>query len=471
MDYKKLGLKIGIEIHQQISGKKLFCRCNTNMNEENLKLEINRRLRASAGEGGIIDIAAIYEQLKDRTFIYHGYDDEFCLVDTDSEPPKEINKDALKTALEVATILKLRIPGAINPMRKIITDGSACSSFQRSMIIGRESKDSFIETSQGLVKIDLLCLEEDACKIENVKKDKVYYSLSRQGIPLLEIRTSPDIKTPEQAKEAAEKIGMILRSFPNISRGIGTIRQDLNISTSGGARVEIKGVQDLKSMPRIIENEVKRQLKGKVKSEVRKANPDGSTEYLRPMPGAARMYPESDERIIHITKDMLREIRLPELIAEKVERLIEKYKINPDIAHEIVEKKIDFKKYLRYKLKPDYIARILVEVPKEIKSRFGVKKKISENDFEEVFSYVEKGLVNKNNVIDILLEKLEKGKINVKKYKEVGDSELKKEIKKIVSKNKGVSFNGLMGEVMKRFNRVVDGKKAMKMLKETLQDK
>ena len=143
-DYKDLNLKIGLEIHQQLSSKKLFCKCSTKFKEEKLDLEFLRKLRATAGEQGYIDVAAQFEESKHREFIYHGYKDEYCLVDCDDCPPYEINQDALITALSVAKLFKMHIPDEMIVMRKIITDGSACSSFQRSCLIGTETKDSFI---------------------------------------------------------------------------------------------------------------------------------------------------------------------------------------------------------------------------------------------------------------------------------------------------------------------------------------
>jgi len=260
IDYKKIGFKCGLELHQELSGRKLFCECSTENKEEKLMLEFKRKLRAVAGESGEIDVAAAYEQLRNRIFIYHGYEGEFCLVDMDSEPPHRVNKDALETALALALLLKMDIPDAIQVMRKTVADGSACSGFQRTMVVGLGSKDSFIETSRGVVRLSQLNLEEDACKIEKREGNKVYYSLSRQGIPLLELGTEADIKDPLHAKEVAEKIGMIFRSFPSVKRGIGTIRQDINISIKGGPRIEIKGWQDLRTLHKLIENETLRHV-------------------------------------------------------------------------------------------------------------------------------------------------------------------------------------------------------------------
>src|SRR3989344_4513500 len=331
LNYKEIGFRCGIEIHQQISNQKLFCKCSTQFKERNLELGFLRKLRASAGELGYIDIAAEFEQSRVREFVYHGYENEYCLVDCDDQPPYEINKDALITALSVSKLFNFNIADEVIVMRKVIIDGSACSSFQRTALIGTGTKDSFIKTSFGNVRVTSLCLEEDACKIEKIEGNKVYYSLSRQGIPLLEIRTEPDIKTPEHARETAEKIGMILRSFPNILRGIGTIRQDVNLSIKNKARIEIKGFQELRVMPKIIENEIQRQLKllkenKKINPEVRRANDDGTTTFLRPLPGSARMYPDTDIPGILITKDLIKNIKLPKLINEQIDEINNKHK-------------------------------------------------------------------------------------------------------------------------------------------------
>ncbi|MBU0929653.1 MAG: Glu-tRNA(Gln) amidotransferase subunit GatE, partial [Nanoarchaeota archaeon] len=258
MDYQKIGFKCGLEIHQQLEGKKLFCSCPTLIKDDEPDFIIKRRLRASAGESGDIDIAAKYEQKIGKEFIYNIYNDSNCLVCVDEEPPHDVNSDALKIALEVSMLLNAKIVDEIHFMRKVVIDGSNTSAFQRTALI---SRDGYIETSKGRVKIMTVCLEEEAAKIIEKKDTYVKYNLSRLGIPLLEIATDASIKDPEHAKEVAEKIGMILRSLNGIKRGIGTIRQDVNVSIDKGARIELKGFQELKSIPLVIKNEVERQLK------------------------------------------------------------------------------------------------------------------------------------------------------------------------------------------------------------------
>lgn len=267
MPYQKLGLKCGLEIHQQLEGKKLFCNCPTTLRDDPPHFTIKRKLRATAGESGEIDIAAVQEQLKNKTFVYQGYHDTNCLVETDSEPPHDLNQDALYTTLQFCTLVQAQISSVIQVMRKTVIDGSNTSGFQRTALVARGGE---LHTSAGKVRLTNISLEEDACKIicENVR-EKVY-SLDRLGIPLIEIGTAPDITSPEQCQETAKKIGLMLRSLPGIKRGLGTIRQDVNVSIKGGARIEIKGAQDLRQVHLLVELEVKRQLELlKIKSELK----------------------------------------------------------------------------------------------------------------------------------------------------------------------------------------------------------
>lgn len=256
MDYTQIGLKCGIEIHQQLEGRKLFCDCPTTLRDDPPHFSIRRKLRATAGESGTIDIAARQEQLRNKTFIYHGYSDTTCLVEADAEPPHELNKDALYTSIQLCKLAEAKVSQIIQVMRKTVVDGSNTSGFQRTALVGRNGK---ISTSNGEVRIDNISLEEDACKIISETSDEKTYRLDRLGIPLIEIGTAPDIKTPEQCQETAKKIGYLLRSLPGVKRGLGTIRQDINVSIVGGNRIEIKGAQDLHLIPLYVELEVRRQ--------------------------------------------------------------------------------------------------------------------------------------------------------------------------------------------------------------------
>ena len=255
MDYQKIGLKCGIEIHQQLEGKKLFCNCPTLLRDDKPDFELKRKLRASAGESGKIDIAARQEQIRNKTFVYQGYSDTTCLVETDSEPPHALNQNSLYTTLQLSKLVNANVSPVVQVMRKTVVDGSNTSGFQRTALIARNGE---VETSEGIVRIDNISLEEDACKIVSETETEKIYKLDRLGIPLIEIGTAPDIKTPEQAQETAKKLGMLLRSLPNVKRGLGTIRQDVNVSIKGGNRIEAKGAQDLRMIPTLVNLEIKR---------------------------------------------------------------------------------------------------------------------------------------------------------------------------------------------------------------------
>jgi glutamyl-tRNA(Gln) amidotransferase subunit E len=257
IDYSKIGLKCGIEIHQRLdTERKLFCMCLSRFSEKKPQTEIVRRLRVVAGETGEIDIAAAGETAKGMEFVYMAYPEESCLVETDEEPPHSLNEEGLGTTLTISEMLKCEVPEEIHVMRKTILDGSNTSGFQRTSIVGMNGK---MKTSFGEVGIANVCLEEESAQILERQAGRVVYGLDRLGIPLVEIGTSPDIRSPEQAREVAEKLGMIVRSTGKVKRGLGTIRQDVNVSIAGGARVEIKGAQELRMIPILVENEALRQ--------------------------------------------------------------------------------------------------------------------------------------------------------------------------------------------------------------------
>ncbi|HOO52866.1 MAG TPA: Glu-tRNA(Gln) amidotransferase subunit GatE [Methanothrix sp.] len=257
LDYASLGLVCGIEIHQQLdTAAKLFCGCPTRIRDvEESDHQFFRRLRPARSELGEIDRAALEEVLVSRKFIYCSYDST-CLVEADEEPPSELNPEALEISLIVSKLLSMQIADEVHTMRKIVIDGSNTSGFQRTAYVASHGS---IETSCGKVGMETICLEEEAARIIDDRGDEVVYSLDRLGIPLVEICTSPDIVSPQHAREVAQRLGMILRSTGRVKRGLGTIRQDVNISIRDGARVEIKGVQDLNLIETIVEVEANRQ--------------------------------------------------------------------------------------------------------------------------------------------------------------------------------------------------------------------
>ena len=604
-DYKVLGLKCGLECHQQLDGKKLFCECPAEINDKQPDRVILRSLRAVAGETGELDIAAAGEQRKAKYFSYNLYKNQTCLVDIDEEPPHDINRDALATCLVVAKLVHAHLVDEIQVMRKTVVDGSTVSGFQRTALV---AYDGSIVVDDVTVGIPTICLEEEAAKIVERTPEYDVYNLSRLGISLIEIATTPNLTTPELVKKAAEKIGMILRSTHKVKRGLGTIRQDVNVSIKNGARVEIKGAQDLKLLPKLVELEVQRQytllkirdeLKMRalnfskptdmtnlfaqtqctfiqkalqaqqvvygikigcfrgffcrelgpnrrfgtelseyakvatgsgimhsdelpkygisqqdvdavkkmlgcgaddsfvitaaprekamvamavvrdrvceaahgVPKEVRNAHQDGTTSYLRPMPGAARMYPETDVKTI---VPLTIAVELPELLEDTAEKL-QAYGLSKDLAELLVkeDKAALFVDYVaRFKnVKPAYIAELLWPKLVELRRDHGIDlAQLTDAKIELLLSKLDRGEIPKEAVEKVLVDLSKKGveDVDFMQYKGIRDAQLEKEIRVLVQQHPGSTFSFLMGKAMEKYRGKVDGKKVSEMVKNVM---
>ena len=266
LDPDSLGFMCGLEIHQQLATGKLHSRMPSELYEfgiEDIPEDWNyseRRLRASQGEGGKTDIAARFEQRRNRTFVYV-QPPNAGLIELDEAPPLPHDQEAVDVVLTMSAMLHAKPVPALQPMRKTVVDGSNTSGFQRTTLV---STNGQLLTDTGEVGVSVICLEEDSARKLETKStsdgEVVTYTLDRLGLPLVEIATDPDITTPEHAKESAIALGSLLRDTRRVRRGLGSIRQDLNVSIACGDRVEIKGCQDLEWIPRIIRIEMARQL-------------------------------------------------------------------------------------------------------------------------------------------------------------------------------------------------------------------
>jgi glutamyl-tRNA(Gln) amidotransferase subunit E len=258
MDYEALGLKVGVEVHRQLDTKhKLFCMCPTEPVENGEVVKIARFLREAQSELGTVDPAAVFESKKRRKIIYHVNPANVCLVEMDEEPPHGLNPEAVETALTIALLLNSTPVDEIHVMRKIVVDGSNTSGFQRTCVVALGGE---LVVDGKEIPIQTITLEEDAARIVGTGRGVVEYDLSRLGIPLIEVSTAPVITSPQEAVKVAKAIGDRLRASRKVKRGLGTVRQDLNVSIKGGALTEIKGVQELELIGLVVENEVKRQL-------------------------------------------------------------------------------------------------------------------------------------------------------------------------------------------------------------------
>ena len=266
LDPESLGFMCGIEVHQQLATGKLHSRQKGELYDVSIDTlpedwaRFSRRLTPARGEGGKIDVAAKFEAKRNRSFVYV-MSPNSGLIELDERPPLPHDTDAMDISLTVSAMLHAKPLDLMQTMRKTVVDGSNTTGFQRTTLI---SRDGILEVEGGDVRIDVLCLEEDSArKLDTITKQEsveVIYNLDRLGLPLIEIATAPDIKSPDHAKETAIALGRTLRDTRRVRRGLGSIRQDLNVSIACGDRVEIKGCQDLSWIPRIIELEMARQL-------------------------------------------------------------------------------------------------------------------------------------------------------------------------------------------------------------------
>ncbi|BAB66303.1 Glu-tRNA(Gln) amidotransferase subunit GatE [Sulfurisphaera tokodaii] len=624
LDYSKIGLKVGLEIHQQLNtAHKLFCECPTTLHEE-YHTQLERYLRPSFSELGEIDIAALFEWQKGKKYVYR-VPPNSCLVECDEEPPHIIDEEALSIAVAVSLALHSTLVDEVYVMRKIVIDGSNTSGFQRTAII---SLGGYIEDNGQRIGIQTIALEEDAARKITDSPTEIIYNLDRLGIPLIEISTAPDIKTPEQAERVALKIGQLLRLTGRVKRGIGTIRQDLNVSIQGGVKTEIKGVQLLELIPDIIKNEARRQYELlRIKEELQKRNlnkdivknsfkivdlteefkdtnskiirkelekngriyglkiagfkgifgwqlmpnrrfgtevadyvralaglgglfhsdelpnygitkeevekvrkilqinendafiiivgpkekldiatntildrilyafdgvpketraalDDGTTKFMRPQPGSARMYPETDipprridERILELSKQFV-----PEQPEIKLKKLIE-LGLSKDLANTMLNSlRLDLfeelvKKYSP-KVSPTFIASTLEITVKYVKSKGGDISVITDNILEELIKYVYEDKISKDAVQEILLElATSKTQLNeiIKKYTPLNETELEKiiietieENKKEIENKKDKAFNIIMSKVMNKVRGRADSKKVIELIKKHL---
>jgi Glu-tRNA(Gln) amidotransferase subunit E-like FAD-binding protein len=478
-NYEKIGFRCGVEIHNRLATKqKLFCSCPPRFSGDEHCCSITRQQRSVVGERGKKDQAAEFEHGKKKDFHYVCYDKETCLVDTDSEPPRRINQEALMIAFQIAKIFKCVIPDEIHGMRKTVVDGSNTSSFQRTLLIGMNGE---METSKGMVSIENVCLEEESAGIVEKTSNQSVYRLDRIGIPLVEVSTGTDIKDPEHAKEVAKKIGMIIRSTGKSQRGLGVTRQDVNVSIKGGARVEVKGVQDLDAIPEVVENEIERQQKlvlaGESKEETRVLRKDGSTMYTRPLPGGERMYPDTDLPVIVVDKKMVGKIKLPESWEEKEKRIGKL--LSEDLTKQILHsEELDRWELLSKNFDAKLVAVTLMSTVRDLR-RNGVNTEVLGNKhYQDVFFVLGKGLISKEVVGDVL----EAYSKNPKKaigeivaglgIENMNDQELRTIVKDVIRRNpklvEGKNIGGLMGDVMKEVRGKVDGGKVKQVLDEVL---
>ncbi len=628
IDYAKVGLKVGLEIHQQLNvNSKLFCSCPPELFKEEPEITFLRRLRPTQSELGQIDPAAFFEFQKGVKILYEANQRSSCLVEMDEEPPHPINIDAVEVVLTASLMMNMQPVDEVHVMRKTVIDGSNTTGFQRTTII---ALDGWINVNDKKIPIQAASLEEDAARKTGTQDEgkTIRYRIDRLGIPLIEVATAPVIYSPKEAQEVAFAIGRILRDTGKVMRGLGTIRQDLNVSIPNGALIEIKGVQALDLISTVVEYEVQRQLGllavkeelvkrgitpdeitpdfidvtaifketkckvirkaidkklkafavklpgfagllGKelmpnfrvgselsdrakfwgrvggifhtdempnygitveevsilrnavgagqgdsvifvadteenaldalkavversqeacvgVPAETRTAKDDGTTRYMRPRPGAARMYPETDIPPYEITDELIAKVQanLPELADKKLVRLIGQYGLNDKLAKQLIDSEYNqlFEEVVKKTgVAASTVAAFLTETIKALK-RDGVEtENIQHNQIYDIFKAVGSGSLTKEAIIDVFIwlskneAKTVQDAVEALDLKLFSESDLALIIDEILHENKlqiekmgKNAFGMFMGAVMKKVRGKANPELVSKLIHERI---
>jgi len=481
------------------------------------------------------------------------------------------------------------------------------------------------------IGIQSICLEEDAAKNLGDKGIIRKFGLERLGIPLVEIATEPFEVEPQHIKKIALALGRILRSTKKVKRGLGSIRQDVNVSIKeGGVVIEVKGVQQLDQIEKVVEYEAKRQqglleiskelqkrnwihdkendrkditeLFTKCKSKIiqsaikkqqkilaisfnnlggmfgytpyegirlgkeiaelvrffgiggvfhsdelpnygveeiditnlkdflkinekdaylilatteekihividqiisriefiknngipidtRLATINGETKFLRPRPGAARMYPETDIPPVIISNDELENAKknIPKSWDESLLELQKKYELNPQLSEQIFDSRYIelFEKIVgEIKINPTFVASILCSSITNLE-RSGLNSKLLKNeDIEKSFQLLDSGDIAKES-IEIIFESIMAGKsqstldaMKNTSIEAVKESDVEEIIKKIVENNQEIIKNQkeravgpLMGITMKELRGKASGELVNNLLLKNIKKK
>ncbi len=619
-------IKVGLEIHRQLDTEhKLFCACPTDFAESEPEEKFLRRLRPTQSELGQVDQAALFEFHRGKSILYESDHYTSCLVETDEEPPGKLNSEAVEVCLTAALLMNAKTVDEVHVMRKIVIDGSNTTGFQRTSVVALEGS---LKVDGKEVPVQQISLEEDAARKASQSKEVMGYRIDRLGVPLIEVTTAPVLDSPGEVENVAYAIGTVLRATRKVKRGLGSVRQDLNISIPGGALIEIKGVQELELLSKACELEVNRQrtlleirdelsrrnakpssmekayvelseifsgskaqivkdaiskegvvlavrlpnfngLLGRelgpglrlgtemssraafwagvggifhsdelpgygiseeevrrvkerlkvrkddafvlvadekarakdaldavvdralealvgVPEETRTAMSDGTTRYMRPRPGAARMYPETDVPSMPVTDDMVAKLRasLPETPEHSIKRLMERYALNQKLSTQLVDS--DYLALFEQiavtsKVPASFIATLLTETCKSLEREGVPIHSIPDSRIQAMFALVDEGAVAKEAVADLLkwqaanldsdlrdgLGKLGLRMLSEHELEQIIDRHIEKN-KRLVDERGEAALSSLMGSVMSEVRGSTDAKVVTELLKRKL---
>jgi glutamyl-tRNA(Gln) amidotransferase subunit E len=257
LDYEAVGFISGLEVHQQLlTAHKLFCRCPAGLYTEEHDGEVLRHMRPTLSELGEYDGTALMEFKTKKEIIYLLNHLNVCTYEMDDTPPFLVNQEAIDVAIELCLMMNMDIIDEVHVARKQYLDGSIPTGFQRTAIVG---VNGWLPFRGRRLTVTHVSVEEDSCREVSDKGHRIVWRTDRLGMPLTETVTGPELRTPEEVRDAILLCGMTARSTGRVRTGIGASRQDVNVSVRGGNRVEIKGVPRAADALKLVHNEGWRQ--------------------------------------------------------------------------------------------------------------------------------------------------------------------------------------------------------------------
>ena len=257
LDYEAVGFMSGLEVHQQLlTTHKLFCRCPGGLYTETHDGEVLRHMRPTLSELGEYDGTALMEFKTKKEIIYLLNHLNVCTYEMDDTPPFLVNQEAIDISIELCLMMHLDIIDEVHIARKQYLDGSIPTGFQRTAIVGM---NGWMPFRGRRLTVTHVSVEEDSCREVSDKGHRIVWRTDRLGMPLTETVTGPELRTPEEVRDAILLCGLTARSTRRVRTGIGASRQDVNVSVRGGSRVEIKGVPRAGLAVKLVHNEGVRQ--------------------------------------------------------------------------------------------------------------------------------------------------------------------------------------------------------------------
>jgi glutamyl-tRNA(Gln) amidotransferase subunit E len=216
-----------------------------------------------------------------------------------------------------------------------------------------------------------------------------------------------------------------------------------------------------------------------VPEETRDILDDGSSAYSRPLPGAARMYPETDVKPTLVGAEKLDRIKsnLPETIEEKLQRFVKDYGLNPAHAEQLVRTgyEVKFDDWAKKYCMPHVIAKTLLNIIPELSRSDDAEidqNKISDEMLEAIFSSVKTGKFTKEGIglvlkhmvkhnvdVDDAIASLQLDKLQRGDIEKVIDALLvEPEVQALISQKGKGALGALMGITMRKLRGKADGK-------------